>query len=96
MPDECQDDAGRAAILGPVPPLRRLRRLKGWTQEQLAQAAGVSPYTIAYLERGSREPRPGTMARIARALGVRITDVDEFVEERPRAGDDGADEPTTA
>jgi hypothetical protein len=33
------------------------------------------------------------MTRIARALGVRITDVDEFVEERPRAGEGGADAP---
>lgn len=80
-----------------MPALRRLRRLKGWTQQQLAEAAGVTLGTISDLERGAREPRPGTMARIAKALGVRIPDVDEFVAERPGPGPerDGGDEPPT-
>ncbi|MGH2370893.1 MAG: helix-turn-helix domain-containing protein [Chloroflexota bacterium] len=78
------------AILGSVPALRRLRRLRGMTQQELAAAAGVHVDTIHDLERGAaREPRPTTMRRIAQALGVGIGDVDEFVVEReppaPRA-----------
>lgn len=64
-----------------MPPLRRLRRLKGWTQRQLADAAGVGLATVNRLERGLREPRPGTMVRLAQALGVKIGDVDEFRED---------------
>ena len=82
-----------ATLPAPVPPLRRLRRLKGMTQRQLAEAAGVGIATVNRLERGLREARPGTMARIARSLGVKIADVDEFAEERgERRG--GAGEPT--
>lgn len=67
--------------------LRTLRRRRGWTQRELAEAAGVAKITVARLETGAQTPRPGTMAQIARALGVRITDVDEFTDEespRPR------------
>jgi transcriptional regulator with XRE-family HTH domain len=78
---------GAAATLpgAPVPPLRALRRLRGMTQEDLARAAGVSVGTISRLEQGQRPPRPHTMREIARVLGVRITDVDEFRDaESPR------------
>lgn len=84
MLDETEPLPGEAAILAPVPPLRRLRRLKGWTQQELADAAGVHVDTIHDLESGAaREPRPGTMRRIATALGVPIRQVDEFAEEPP-------------
>jgi transcriptional regulator with XRE-family HTH domain len=80
-----------AATIGPVPALRHLRRLKGWTQQELADAAGVALDTISDLERGAREPRPHTMRRIAQALGVRIQDITEFVQERPK---DEREDPT--
>jgi transcriptional regulator with XRE-family HTH domain len=65
--------------------LRTLRRRRGWTQDQLAEAAGVGPATVARIEAGGAQPRVSTMTRIAAALGVRIVDVDEFKdEERPR------------
>jgi transcriptional regulator with XRE-family HTH domain len=79
-----------AAILAVVPPLRALRRLKGMTQEDLAGAAGVSVGTISRLEKGHRPPRPHTMLRIARVLGVPIARVDEFVEPRPRPTDESS------
>jgi transcriptional regulator with XRE-family HTH domain len=69
--------------------LRTLRRRRGWTRAQLAEAAGVGEATVARIEagvgrgRGGGGPqvRVGTMTRIAEALGVRITDVDEFRDE---------------
>ena len=82
MPTEHDQEAADATLPAAVPPLRQLRRLKGWTQAQLAEAAGVTRVTIQKLESGVREPRVSTMARIAEALGVPIRQVDEFREDR--------------
>ena len=40
------------------------------TQGELAKKAGVSLITISRLERGERDPHLGTLARIAKGLGV--------------------------
>ena len=76
-----------------MPPLRRLRRLKGWSLRDLAREAGVAVDTVLDLEHRARLPRPSTMRRIAAALGVAIAEVDEFREaddpaapDRPAAG----------
>jgi transcriptional regulator with XRE-family HTH domain len=50
--------------------LRRERLAKGLSQEQLADRTGVHPTEISRLERATREPRLGTIARVARGLGV--------------------------
>ena len=79
---------GSAATLpADVARLRTLRRRRGWTQDQLAEASGVGSATIARIEGGGAVPRVSTMTRIAQALGVRIPDVDEFADDeapRPR------------
>ena len=64
-----------------MPPLRRLRRLKGWSLRDLAREAGVSVDTVLDLENRTRVPRPSTMRKIAGALGVEIAVVDEFRED---------------
>jgi transcriptional regulator with XRE-family HTH domain len=49
--------------------LRKLRRERGLSQEQLAGRAGISLATVARLERQSRAPCRGrTLARLAVAL----------------------------
>jgi transcriptional regulator with XRE-family HTH domain len=49
--------------------LRKLRRERGLSQEQLAERAGISLRTVARLERQSRAPCRGrTLARLAIAL----------------------------
>ena len=49
--------------------LLRGRRLSlGWTQSKLAQAIGVQPNYIVYLEKGSRRPSDKTVSRLAEAL----------------------------
>jgi DNA-binding XRE family transcriptional regulator len=73
-----------ATLPGDVPSLRQLRRLKGWTQRELARQAGVTEQTVVRLEAGQGTPRVSTMRAIADALGVPIRQVDEFREERPR------------
>jgi len=50
--------------------LRALRRGHGWTQEQLAERAGLSYKFVGEIERGSGNPTLGTLVRLAQALGV--------------------------
>ena len=54
----------------------RIRRL--WSQRELARQADVAERTIVNAERGHRQPRLLTMRRIADALEVDWTDIDEF------------------
>lgn len=51
--------------------LRRIRRLKDFTQEELGRLAGVSAVTISRLESGNAEHAYARTVRdLARALGV--------------------------
>ena len=50
--------------------LRRCRETAKLTQEQLSAKAGLHPTEISRLERAVREPRLGTIARLAKGLGV--------------------------
>ena len=50
--------------------LRRCRKAAKLTQEQLAAKTELHPTEISRLERGVREPRLGTIVRLARGLGV--------------------------
>jgi transcriptional regulator with XRE-family HTH domain len=50
--------------------LRELRNEASLSQEELAERAGVSRTTIAYLELGKRRPQPKTRRKLAEALGV--------------------------
>ncbi|WP_159807848.1 helix-turn-helix domain-containing protein [Cellulomonas citrea] len=46
------------------------RRAKGWTQETLAERAGVTQATLSRYESGLRTPDDEALAHVARALGV--------------------------
>lgn len=48
----------------------RLRKAKGWTQEQLAEHSGVSQQYLSDLERGKRNPTIVTIFEIAQPLKV--------------------------
>jgi DNA-binding XRE family transcriptional regulator len=50
--------------------LRRHRAAAKLSQEQLAEKTGLHPTEISRLERAVREPRLGTIARLAKGLGV--------------------------
>jgi transcriptional regulator with XRE-family HTH domain len=50
--------------------LKAVRESGGWTQEQLAEAIGVTPHTISQYERGEQSPRLTTLLRIASAFSV--------------------------
>jgi transcriptional regulator with XRE-family HTH domain len=50
--------------------LRRAREAAGISQEVLAERCEVHRTEISLLERGGREPRLGTMVKLAVALGT--------------------------
>jgi transcriptional regulator with XRE-family HTH domain len=50
--------------------LRRHRAAARLSQEQLAERAGLHPTEVSRLERAVREPRLGTIARLAHGLGI--------------------------
>ena len=61
----------RAALLFGVA-LRSARRTRGWSQEALAERAGLHPTFVSLLERGLRQPSLETVLRLSRALGVPV------------------------
>ena len=52
------------------PRLRRLRRERVFSQQDLVRMTGVSQATLSYLEQGKREARASTLRKLAEALGV--------------------------
>ncbi len=55
--------------------IRQLRRDRELSQEALANAAGIHPKHLSEIERGNKEPRATTLARIAEALRVPVGDL---------------------
>jgi len=50
--------------------VRRLRKQRGWTQEDLAKAAGMDAKHIGAVERGAKTSSFDAVGRLSRALGV--------------------------
>ena len=50
--------------------VRRLRLQNNWTQEILAEKAGLHPTYLGGIERGTRNVGLDNILRLARALGV--------------------------
>lgn len=50
--------------------VRRYRKLKGMTQEQLALEAGMERSYVSDLERGERNPSVRALGRLAEALSI--------------------------
>jgi transcriptional regulator with XRE-family HTH domain len=48
--------------------LAKRRKRKGKTQAALARETGISQVSISAIERGKKEPRSGTLGRLASAL----------------------------
>jgi len=58
--------------------ISRLRKEKGLTQAQLAEAIGVAVETISRLERGFSIPSLNTIEEISKKLGVSVKDIFDF------------------
>jgi ribosome-binding protein aMBF1 (putative translation factor) len=61
--------------------VERERILRGWTREQLTQAADIDPKTLRDLLNGRRRPTLGTVSTLSRALGVPLGDVIAIIEQ---------------
>jgi transcriptional regulator with XRE-family HTH domain len=61
--------------------LRRIRRERVQSQEQLAERAGISVEMVRKIEQGRRHPRLPVLMRIAKALDVPFS---ELADNRPR------------
>ncbi|MBE3591064.1 MAG: helix-turn-helix domain-containing protein [Firmicutes bacterium] len=61
--------------------LRRLRQARGWSQQELAQRAGVTRQTVSGVESGRYLPSVAVALRLARALGCSVEDL--FALEAP-------------
>ena len=55
--------------------LRRIREERGLTVEELVEKSGVSATTIRDVERGAREARGDTVAKLAKSLGLTFDEV---------------------
>ncbi|HEY9247599.1 MAG TPA: helix-turn-helix transcriptional regulator [Rariglobus sp.] len=65
--------------------LRSIRLEKSLTHEALAERAGLHPTFISLLERGGRMPSLNTVFLIAKALGMKSSELIEHVEKlKPR------------
>ncbi len=50
--------------------LKRLRRAKGWSQEEYAFEAGIHRTYVSDIERGARNPTIEILVKLAQPLGV--------------------------
>jgi transcriptional regulator with XRE-family HTH domain len=73
--------AGLALAIGAR--VRRERRSRGWTLDQLADAAGVSRRMVVNVEQGAANPSVGTLLRISDALGIGLPALVEAPRHRP-------------
>ena len=66
--------------------LRKARRRKGVTQEELGFLAGLHRTEISLLERGGREPRLTTLVKLAGALETSLDELCGGIRWLSRAG----------
>jgi len=55
--------------------LHQLREAKGWTLEELAEAAGMNELQVGHIERGASDVKLSTILKLARALGITASEL---------------------
>lgn len=60
--DICLQDIGNR--------ITELRKRLGWTQEELAEIADLTPQFVSYAESGKRAMRPENLLKLSKALNV--------------------------
>ena len=63
--------------------VKQERQSRGWTLDQLAEAAGVSRRMLVNVEQGAANPSVGTLLRISDALGVGLPALVEAAQPKP-------------
>jgi len=61
--------------------IKELRTRKGFSQDELADTAGVNLRTVQRIESGETEPRGDTLKRLAGALGVTSDELIDWAEQ---------------
>lgn len=75
------DDAGADKIVaGVTRRLREARETQGMSMNQLGSLAGLDQVTISRIEKGERSPTLRSLAKIAAALGVSLSQLLAEVE----------------
>jgi len=74
--------------------LRRARQDAGISQEELAKRCEIHRTEVSLLERGGREPRLGTMVKLATALGTTPEALCAGIAWDPKKRDYKVDEPS--
>lgn len=73
--EELVPSAVTYAILDGASPVRAWREARGLTQQQLAEAAGISIPYLSQIEAGNRKGSAEVLAALARALRVSLDDI---------------------
>lgn len=55
--------------------IRRLRKERGMTSEELAHRAGLTVGYVGTIERGARHPSLSTLRALSQAMGIRVRDL---------------------
>ncbi len=55
--------------------IKRIRKLKKWTQADLAEKIGIEPVSVARIETGLNFPKEENLTAIARHLNVEVSDL---------------------
>jgi transcriptional regulator with XRE-family HTH domain len=58
--------------------VKHLRRLKGYTQEQLAERIEINPKYLSSIERGAENPTLDLLRRLAKGLQVDLYELFQF------------------
>ena len=61
--------------------LKHLRRVRGYTQEQLAECIDISPKYLNSIERGAENPTLQLLGRLAQGLQVELYELFQFAPE---------------
>jgi transcriptional regulator with XRE-family HTH domain len=64
--------------------IRRLRKQRGLSQEDLAEASGMSRNYVSDIERGVRNPGLLALVALAKALKVSLRELVEEIEPKAR------------
>jgi transcriptional regulator with XRE-family HTH domain len=77
------DDATATLAVAIGQRVRQHRLARGWTLDELAQAASVSRRAVVSVEQGEANPSVGTLLRLSDALGVGLPSLVESAERTP-------------
>jgi len=61
--------------------IKSLRKIKGYTQEQLAEIIDINPKYLSSIERGEENPTLDLFLRLAQGLKVELSDLLRFTHE---------------